>query len=119
MQLIKSPLRESQEPGNESQDNVEEVLIERVNGMETLTDNSSDNKAMNGNLIQTIPLLENIKMERNNGAVCQSDVQLNVPKRNEKIVLPRANSHMLNNIRYLSIGRLCKVICHIFNSMVK
>lgn len=92
-------MRESQEPGNESQDNAEDVLIEREDRMETLTDNSSDNKAMNGNLIQTIPLLENVKIESNTGAACQSDVQLNVPKRNENVSHPRQSNHKLNNIR--------------------
>ena len=97
VQLIKSPLRESQEQ-SDSQGHVEEALLNQEERNETLNDSSSDKK--NGNAIQTIPLLENVQIENSNVAACQTDSQLNVSHRNENSALPHSNSHTLNNIRY-------------------
>ena len=97
--LIKSPLKESQEQGVGSQDNVEEVMINPNTKMENLTDSSSDNKAINGNLIQTIPLLENVQIENSSATTPQTFSQPDVHYRNENITLPHTKTHKLSNIR--------------------
>ena len=97
MQLIKSPLKESQEQ-SDSQGHVEEALLDQEGKNETLNDSSSDKK--NGNAIQTIPLLENVQIENSNVAACQTETQFNVSQRHDISALPHSNSHTFNNIRY-------------------
>ena len=94
--LIKSPLKESQEQGVGSQDNVEEVTNTK---MENLTDSSSENKTVNGNLIQTIPLLENVQIENSSATPPQAFAQLDASYSNENTILPHTKTHKLSNIR--------------------
>ena len=97
--LIKSPLKESQEQGVGSQDDVEEVTINPNTKMENLTDSSSENKTINGNLIQTIPLLENVQIENSSTTPAQAFTHLDASHRNENISLPHTKTHKLSNIR--------------------
>ena len=92
-------MKESQEQGVGSQDNVEEVTINPNTKMENLTDSSSDNKTINGNLIQTIPLLENVQIENSSTTPPQAFAQLDASYRNENTILPHTKTNKLSNIR--------------------
>ena len=91
-------MKESQEQSS-SQDNETEVQLNQENIANALNDSSSENKPQDGTLIQTIPLLENVRIENGNTAGCQTNSQATISHCNKNSALSNSKSHTLNNIR--------------------